>query len=90
MDLYPRIRRYLRRRGIGIVIPRRSDQKTGGGRAFDKATYRRRSTVECCIGHFKEHRRIGTRYEKYATHYLGMVKIALIRKYVLVLSSDSA
>ena len=34
--------------------------------------------IERCIGSLKWFRRVATRYEKLATHYLSMVKIAII------------
>ena len=43
----PRIRRYLRRRGIRAVIPTRKDQRRSPH--FDKPSYRRRNVVERCI-----------------------------------------
>ena len=46
--------------------------------------------VEQCIGWLKECRRIGTRYEKLAVHYLGMLQLAMIRRYLRLLFSDRA
>jgi transposase len=34
--------------------------------------------VERCVGWLKENRRVAVRYEKLATHYLGMLKLAMI------------
>ena len=74
---YPSVRTYLRRRGVGAVIPRRADQ---GGRAsrFDRAAYRERNRVERAIGRLKQYRRVATRYEKRAANYLAMVKLAAV------------
>ncbi len=57
------VRRYLHRRGITPVIPRRADQlgKPGRPGAFDREAYRRRNVVERCVNWLKEHRRVGTR-----------------------------
>ena len=74
---YPRIRRWLACRGIEAVIPTRSDQPT---LPLDKAKYRRRNAVERCIGWLKCCRRVATRYEKLARHYLAMVKLAMIQR----------
>jgi len=74
---YPRIRMWLSRRGIEAVIPTRSDQPR---ERFNKRKYRRRNVVERCIGWLKCCRRIGTRYEKLATHFLAMVKLAMIQR----------
>lgn len=68
-----KFRRYLRRRGIGVVIPR---QKRERRTRFDKGAYRRRNWVERLVGRLKQFRRIATRYEKRAASYLGMVTIA--------------
>jgi transposase len=91
---YPRIRRWLRRHGIQAVIPQRSDQiaqHRGRPLELDKKTYRRRSVIECCIGWLKECRRIGTRFEKLALHFLAMIKVAIIQRYLRLLDiSDTA
>ena len=71
-----RIRAWLRQRGIKATIrpnPRRC-RKRGRPLSFDRPWYRQRNVVERLIGHLKEHRRIGTRYEKLAESYLAMVK----------------
>ena len=70
-----RIRRYLRRRGIGVVIAR---QKRERRRRFDKAAYRKRNVVERLINRLKQFRRVATRYEKRAVNYRAMVVIASI------------
>jgi len=68
-----KIRRYLRRRGIGAGIPR---QKRERRTRFDKTAYRARNLVERLVNRLKGFRRIATRYEKRAAHYLGMLTIA--------------
>ncbi|GAC1443411.1 MAG: hypothetical protein NVSMB52_01790 [Chloroflexota bacterium] len=70
-----RIRRYLRRRGIGVVIAR---QKRERRTRFDKAAYRKRNVVERLIGRLKQFRRVATRYEKRAVNYLAMLTVAAI------------
>jgi transposase len=84
---YKRIRDWLRRRKITPVIPQRANQDgcRGGCRKFDAAAYRRRNVVERCVGWLKECRRVATRYEKLATSYLGMLKLALIQRYLRLL-----
>ena len=84
-----RIRHWLRGRGIGAVIP----PKKGGGKlrrgrptSYDKERYRGRSVVECCIGWLKECRSLATRFEKLAVHYLGMVHLAMIERYLRLLT----
>jgi transposase len=71
-----KIRRYLRKRGIGIVIPRQKRERRRGH--FDQAAYRKRNVVERLVNRLKQFRRIATRYEKRAVHYLGMLTIAAI------------
>lgn len=71
-----KIRRYLRRRGIRLTIPRRADERRGG--SFNKGIYRERNRVERCINRLKQYRRVATRYEKQAVNYLAMLHIAAI------------
>lgn len=81
----PRIRKWLRRHGIKAVIPQKSDEihrHRGRPIKFDREAYRQRNVVERCIGWLKENRRIATRYEKLASNYLGMLKLAMIKKYM--------
>jgi transposase len=70
-----KIRRYLRRRGIGIVIPRQQRERRT---RIDKVAYRQRNLVERLVNRLKGFRRIATRYEERAVHYLGMLIIAAI------------
>jgi transposase len=70
-----KIRRYLRRRGIGVVIARQKRERRA---RFDKAAYRQRNVVERLVNRLKQFRRIATRYEKRALNYLAMLTIAAI------------
>ena len=70
------IRRYLRRRGIRLTIPRKSNERRRG--KFDKSIYRQRNRVERCFNRLKQFRRIATRYEKKAENYLAMITLASI------------
>ncbi len=79
---YARIRDWLRRRGIEAVIPRRADQPPV---RIDKRKYKRRNVIERCIGWLKCCRRIATRYEKLATHFLSMIKLAMIQRCLRIL-----
>ena len=58
---YPRIRRWLARRGIEAVIPTRSNQPR---ERLDKKKYRARNVVERCIWWLEEFPRLTTRYER--------------------------
>ncbi|GAB2499961.1 hypothetical protein GCM10027187_75680 [Streptosporangium sandarakinum] len=82
---FRKIRLHLRRRGIGAVIPERSDQIAArkrkgsrGGRppAFDAAAYKGRNVVERCFAKLKQWRAVATRYDKLAGRYLAGVTIA--------------
>ena len=64
----------LRRKRIVPVIPSRSDQPENPD--FDRETYRRRNLVERLVGWLKEYRRVATRYDKLAAHYLAFVQLA--------------
>ena len=78
---YPGVRRLLARRHIQAVIPYRRDQRPGGRRhrSFDRAVYRGRNRVERLISRLKQHRRVATRYDKRAAHYLAMLTLAALR-----------
>jgi transposase len=69
-------RRFLRRRGIRITLPRKSNERRRG--PFDKAVYRERNRVERFFNRLKQCRRIATRYEKRAVNYAAMITIAMI------------
>jgi len=83
---YPRIRAWLWRRGIQAVIPARSDQPRV---PLNRRKYRGRNVVERCIGWLKECRRVATRYEKLAGHYLAMVKLAMIQRCLRILDPSN-
>jgi transposase len=93
---YTHIRAWLRAKHIKVVIPERKDQqerrasRPGRPLSFDRQAYRRRNVVERCVGWLKEARRVATRYEKLAVHYLGVLKLAMIRKYLRVVLSNTA
>ncbi len=90
---YPHIRTWLRRHGVRAVIPRRSNQRPDDRRhRFDKPLYRKRAAVEQCAGWLKENRAVGTRFDKLAVQFLGMVHLAMIRRYLRALAArpDSA
>lgn len=71
-----KIRRYLRRRGIRLTIPRKDNERRHG--KFDKSVYRQRNQVERCFNRLKQYRRLATRYEKQAENYLTMLTLASI------------
>jgi transposase len=84
-----RIRRWLRQRGIQPIIPARrraGARKRGRPIRCDAVAYRRRSATEQAIGWLKECRAVATRYEKLALNYLGLVKLAIIKRYLRLLT----
>jgi transposase len=84
-----RIRHWLRLRGIKPIIPpkrRTGKRKRGRPVTYDRVQYRRRSTIEQCVGWLKECRAVATRYEKLALNYLGLVKLAFIERYLRLLT----
>jgi len=70
------IRRYARRHGIGVTIPRKRNERRPG--PFDRAAYRARNLVERLINRCKQFRRLATRYEKRGENYRAMWLIAAI------------
>jgi transposase len=75
------IRDWLSSHRIEDVIPHR-DNEAGCEGPFDRDSYRSRNIIERTIGWLKEFRRIATRYEKLAVHYLGMIKLGMILQYL--------
>ncbi len=71
-----RIRQYLRRNKIGIVIPRKQNERRR--RPFSKEWYRQRNQVERLFNRLKQNRRVATRYEKRGENYLAVLTIAAI------------
>lgn len=94
---HPSTRAALRRRGIRVVIPQKSDQiahrrtkGSAGGRppAFDALTYRERNVVERAINRLKGWRGIATRYDKHARNYRAGVLVACIVLFWAPTASD--
>ena len=82
-----RLRDWLREQRIKPVIPHKDNEKARHDPSlpFDKEAYRGRAVVEQCVGWLKEYRRIGTRFEKLAVNYHGMLQLAMIRRYLRLL-----
>ena len=66
----------LRRKRIVPVIPSRSDQPDNPD--FDREVYRERNLIERLVGKLKRFRRVATRYDELAPHYLAFVQLASI------------
>jgi transposase len=70
------IRRYLKERRIGAVIPTNAGQAPNT--TFDRVAYRERNVVERLINRLKQWRRVATRYDMRAANYRAMLTIASI------------
>jgi len=84
---YEPVYAYLRRRGIGAVIPQRSGRNAGRRRRLpvDPDAYRRRNAVERAVGWLKGCRSLATRHDKLAVSFLAMLKLAFLRQYLRAL-----
>jgi transposase len=82
-----RIRDWLMEQKIKPVIPHKDNEKARHDPAakFDREAYRGRCVAEQCVGWLKEFRRIGTRFEKLAVNFHGMLQLAMIRRYLRLL-----
>ncbi len=87
-----RIRDWLKGQRIEPVIPRKENEivRRQGREKFDGQSYRGRCVIEQSVGWLKENRRIGTRFEKLAVNFHGMLQLAMIRRYPRMLFSDRA
>lgn len=83
------IRDWLKRHKIEPVIAHRDNESGRDDESFDRDSYRRRNVIECFIGWTKELRRIATRSEKLAVHYLGMLKLGIVLQYLKHTSTNS-
>lgn len=72
----PTARGRIRRRGIGPVIPTKSNEPHDP--AFDREAYRERNRVERLINRLKQNRRIATRYEKRGINYAAMLTLGMV------------
>jgi transposase len=71
-----KIREYLRKHGIRITIPHKSNEHRTG--PFNRTIYRMRNLIERLINRLKQFRRLATRYEKRAENYRAMWVIGAI------------
>lgn len=84
------IRDWLKDHRIKPVIPHKDNEAARRDKRvkFDRQAYRGRCVIEQCVGWLKEYRRIGTRFEKLAVNFHGMLQLAMIRRYLKLLFSD--
>jgi transposase len=90
------VRQYLRQRNIEAVIPPRRVPETwrchkrGPKPNTDFKLYKERNRIERFIGWMKNCRRIATRFEKYASSFLTMIKLSFIKFFLKNYFSDTA
>ena len=78
---------YLMDLGIVPVIPsKENEDRTARAVAFDREAYRDRNIVERLIGWLKECRRVFSRFEKTAKNFGGMIRMAIIERYLKLLA----
>jgi len=71
-----RLRKAIADKGAVAVIP--NNPSRAQKYPLDKHLYAQRHLIECCFSRLKQFRRLATRFEKTATHYLAVVTIAAI------------
>lgn len=71
-----RIRQAVAAKGALAVIPNNPSRAIK--HPLDKHLYAQRHLIECCFSKLKQFRRVATRFEKTARHYLAVVTIAAI------------
>ncbi len=73
---------------ITPVIPSKENENRDARLVeFDKEKYRQRNIVERLIGWLKECRRVFSRYEKTAINYRGIIKMAIVQRYLRIATS---
>ncbi|MCT4496180.1 IS5 family transposase [Bosea minatitlanensis] len=69
-----RLRQAIARKGAVAVIP--NNPSRARRYPIDKHLYAQRHLIECCFSKLKQFRRVATRFEKTARHYLAVVTLA--------------
>ena len=87
-----RLRHWRKAQRIQAVIPHKDNDKARHDTDvhFVRHAWRGRCVAEQCVGWLKEFRRIGTRFEKLAVNFHGMLQLAMIRRYLRLPFSDTA
>lgn len=81
-----RIDNWLLDRDILPVVPQKGAKANDDDHpGFDRELYRRRNIIERLIGWLKECRRVFSRFEKTAINYAGMLKLAIIQRYLRII-----
>lgn len=69
-----RLRTAIAGKGAVAVIP--NNPSRARKYSIDKHLYAQRHLIECCFSRLKQFRRVATRFEKTARHYLAVVTLA--------------
>ena len=69
-----RLRQAIANKGAIAVIP--NNPSRASKYRIDKHLYAQRHLIECCFSKLKQFRRVATRFEKTAKHYLAVVTLA--------------
>lgn len=75
------IRKYIEYMGANPVIPGKKNRIEKIN--YDKHVYKERHLIENFFQFIKRFRRIGTRYEKHAANFIGMVTIGCILQWAI-------
>jgi transposase len=76
--------------GLPLAVQLSIRRRRGRPPAFDASQYQRRNVIERCVGWLKEARAVATRFEKLAIHYLGIIKLIMIRRHLRLTLSNTA
>jgi len=79
------LRRAIEAKGAAPNIPSMKHRRWKA--CFSQALYRERNQVERFFNRIKHFRRVATRYEKHASNYLAMLKLAAIKIWLRVYES---
>jgi transposase len=71
------LRRSIESTGAAPNIPSKTNRRWKA--CFSKTLYRERNRIERFFNRIKHCRRIATRYEKHASNFLAMIKLAAVR-----------
>jgi transposase len=75
------IRSYIEYMGVNPIIPGKKNRIENID--YDKHVYKERHLIENFFQFIKRFRRIGTRYEKHAANFIGMIMIGCILQWAI-------
>ena len=81
------IRALIERQGAAPNIPAKSNRRERF--CFSRTLYRSRNQIERFFSRIKQFRRVATRYEKLASNYLAMLKLAALRLWLRAYESTA-